>query len=266
MAMSLTLLSQATNGTTYEELRKGLYLNSEKAVVPNTYQEFLGLIQKSTGQSELMVANRIYLQQEFQLNKNFQEVAVQKFYANVESIDFTKKNETAHLINTFVEEKTDGKIKQVVTPNTLTPMTHVFLVNSIYLKSIWLQPFPKRSTRKRKFYISETESVETDFMFMKRRIWHTTVDELDIAALRLDYANSSFSFIILLPNKRTGLAALEAQLQNVILSKIVDQTEYKEYKVIIPKFKIESEFNMNDILKKVCVDKNKCCKIKFLIK
>ena len=264
--MSLTLLSQASNGTTYDELRKGLHLNSDKAVVANKYQEFLGVLQKSAGQSELLIANRIYLQQELQINKHFQEVAEQKFYAKVESVDFTKKNETAHLINTFVEEKTKGNIKQIVTPKTFTPLPHVILVNSIYLRSIWLLPFPRRSTRKQKFYINETESIETDFMFMKRSIWHTTVDELDIAALRLDYANSSFSFIMLLPNKRTGLSALEAQLHNVNLSKIVDQTKYKQYEVNIPKFKIESEFSMNDILKKVCVDKKQMRKIKLFMK
>lgn len=81
MATALALLSQGTNGTTYEQLRKVLYLNSDKTVVADQFHEYFGLIKKSAGQSELMVANQIYLQQRYQLKEKFQKTAVNKFFA-----------------------------------------------------------------------------------------------------------------------------------------------------------------------------------------
>lgn len=253
MAMALTLLSQATNGKTYEEFRKSLHLNGVKSVVANQSHEYIELIEKSAGQSELMIASQIYIQQEFQLNTNFQKMAINKFHTGVESVDFRKENETIELINNFVEEKTNGKIKEIVTADKITPLTRIFLVNSIYLNSTWAQPFPLRGTRRDKFYISETETVDVEYIGMKKSVWHTDVNELNAEALGLDYANSNFTFIIILPNKRTGLSTLEAHLPNIDLSEIVDQMRDHEHRIKIPKFKLQSEFQMNDILKKVCI-------------
>lgn len=256
MATLLTLLSQATNGTTYEEMRKVLYLNSDKAVVAEQHHEHFGLVQKSTGpSSELMIANRIYVHQECELNESFQKVAENKFFTQVESIDF-RRNSTAaaQLINDFVSEKTKGKITEIVTPELLGGETVVFLVNSIYLKSIWRQPFSRDYTHRGPFYISDTETVDVDFMLlMKKKVWHTTVEELDSTALGLDYANSSLSFIIILPNNPTGLPMLETRLQKFNLPKIIDNMTFEERVVTIPKFKVESEFQMKDILANVCI-------------
>lgn len=169
-------------------MRKGLYLNSDKAVVADQFHEYFETIETSAGQSEMIVTNQIYVHNEFQLNENFQEMAVQKFRAGVDSVDFRKQNDTIKLINDFTIEKTKGKINNIVTPNILDSSTVVFLLNSIYLKGIWLKRFPLRGTRKRKFYISEMETVDVDFMWMLSDVWHTSVDELNVTALRLDYA------------------------------------------------------------------------------
>lgn len=261
MAAALTLLSQAANGTTYEEFKKGLYLNREKTITADQFHEIIRLIHKSAGQSELMITNQVYLQQGYLLNKYFQEVAVNKFHSGVETVNFGEANQTAQLINNFVTVKTKGKIQGFVNPKIFNIDTRVFLVNAIYLKSVWLEPFPRRSSKrfhnesfyKEKFYISETETVDIEFMSMKKNLWHAVVNELDVAALRLDYANSNFSFIIILPNTRTGLSSLEAQLNNVNLSTIIDQMSFSKCHIKIPKFKVESAFKMNDILKKVCI-------------
>lgn len=259
MAMALTLLSQVANGITYEELRKGLYLNSDKAVVADQFHDVFKLIEKSAGQSKLIIANQVFLQQEYQLNKDFQEIAVNKFNSGVQSVNFRETNETKQFINSFVAKKTNGKVKEFVTQLTFDENTRLFLVNSIYLKSMWEQPFPLRSSKRvfnesfynEKFYISETKTIDVQYMSMTKYFWHATMDELDAAALRLDYASSNFSFIIILPNTITGLPMLESQLHDVILSKIIDQMSFSECHIKIPKFKVESKFSMNDILKKV---------------
>ncbi|XP_031621063.1 leukocyte elastase inhibitor-like [Contarinia nasturtii] len=215
---SLTLLSEAANGTTYEQLRKHLHLNGDKSDVADKFKEYIKIIKRSAGQSELMIANQIYVHEGFQLNQDFRKIA----------------------------------------SDMLGESTTVFMVNTIYLKSIWLQPFPRHKKPgggfydwKENFYISETETVEANFMKMKKKVWIVDLHELDIAALRLDYFQSNFSFIIILPNKRMGLSTLEAQLQNINLSKIVEKMKFMEYEVQIPKFKVTTELLLNDILKKI---------------
>lgn len=261
VATALTLLLQATNGRTCAQLKNCLHLQDNyiaKSHVADQFRNYIALIKKSAGQSELMIVNQIYVQQTFRLNKEFHEIAANEFDAGVESVNFSNTNETTQLINNFIRTKTMGKIEKFVPPGIFDELTRVFLANAVYLKSAWVQPFPLprirngvKLERTRKFYISETETIDVNFMANKESFWVVDVPDLDISALRLDYLNSNLSFIIVLPNKRTGLSTLESQLQNMDLSTIVGRMSFQLYKVEIPKFKVTTKLHLNDILKKV---------------
>lgn len=251
VAMALSLLSQATNGTTFDEIRTGLHLNMDKITIADQFHQYYGSVEKSAGQSKLMIANQIFVQQVIPLNTDFQEVAIKQFFSGIESVNFRSNVDTANTINNYVKRKTNEKIQEIVQPEMFDDRTVVFLVNTIYLKSKWAEPFDKRATFKEYFYINETEKVVVDFMTGYRKCSMAFLDDLDSTALSLDYANSSLSFVIVLPNNRTGLQTLESQLANYDLSRMNFASKRKSL-VTIPKFKIESQFNINEILKKVC--------------
>ena len=63
-------------------------------------------------------------------------------------------------------------------------------------------------------------------------------DELDASGLILDYEKSDV-ILILLPNKRGGLASLEAKLKSYDLGDLVDRMYSQEVTLSLPKFKIE---------------------------
>lgn len=68
LAMALGLLSQGTNGLTFDELRTGLHLKDlDKKSIADQFHQYYRLLDKSAGQSELMVANQIYVQQGYEL-------------------------------------------------------------------------------------------------------------------------------------------------------------------------------------------------------
>lgn len=250
--MAISLISQASDGITFDELQNGLHLSSlENVTIADKFNEYYVLLQKNAGQSELMVANRIYVQQDFPLKPSFQEVATVKLFSGSESVDFTKANVTADIINKFVGEKTNERIKEIVKSDRIDPNYRAILINAISFKGTWVQPFPV--ILKRNFYISETEFVERDFMFVSQRFWSYSMDKLDARAIRLDYANSNFSFVLIMSNNRTGFDALESQLLNYTLSQIMDQMTKFKCIIYMPKFKIESSFSLKEILKKVWV-------------
>lgn len=253
--MLLTLLSQATNGKTFDELRRGLYLSSYKSIVANQYKEFDRLIRKSAGKSELMIANQIYVQRGYQLNEGFKELAVKKFATGIESVDFTQPNQSAQIINHFVEQKTKQKIKDFVDPNILKGNPLVFLVNAIYLKCKWRYKFPKYDPRKIEFYFNETNSVWVDSLHMEKMDFNFGyLNELDAKGLEITYGNSNFTFLIILPNNRTGLTELESRLKNYDIATVFDQMHITKINVQIPKFKVETEIRMNDMLINVRIE------------
>lgn len=251
VANSLALLSQATDGSTFDELKKGLHLNVDKSTIANQFPEYYKQLQNGAGSSIFSIANQVYVQQGYAIKKNFQEVAVQKFLSSIESIDFSKKNEAAARINQLVKEKTYNKITDLIKPDMLGADSRVILINAIYFKGDWERKFNEQFTAKDDFYISETEKVKVDFMYMSNSFNYAFLDDLEASALELKYANSNFSFVIVRPNSRTGLSALETKLNNYNLTAITEKMEYDEIDIWIPKFKAEYEVKLNDALKNV---------------
>lgn len=249
---ALTLLSQATAGNTFNELQKVLYLNENKTIVANQFYEHSRLVQKSIGQGNLSIANRIYLRKGYSLNKRFQEVATTKFSSGIESVNFTNNLETAQTINRFVEEKTNGKIKNLIESNAIDEHTAVMLINAIHFKADWLYKFEDKHTTVGDFFMDESKKVHVEFMKVTNNFRRKYFNDLDATALELKYAESKFAFIIILPGTHTGLSPLEALLKNYNLSQIADNLwEAFPMNVIIPKFKTDFSIKLNDVLKKV---------------
>lgn len=253
--MALGLLSQGTVGTSFDELRTGLHLtNMDKKSIADQFHQYYRLLNRSVGQSELMFANQIYVKQGYELKTYFRDVASMNFFSGVEAVNFVDAESTARTINNFVKIKTKDKIREVVNPDMFSLDSLVVSVNAIYLKSEWVHHF--RSTPGPWwFYINETEKVVPAYMKVETDFRLAELDDLDAVALRMDYRNSNLSFVIVLPNKRTGLQALEPQLADYDLSRMLDKMDYRGCRVTIPKFKIESEFDMKDVLTKVSSQK-----------
>ncbi|XP_055317359.1 antichymotrypsin-2-like [Sitodiplosis mosellana] len=245
----LALLAQAAECNTLDELKTELHLYGDKASVAEQFHILYKLLQKSAGNSTFLVANQIYVQQDRSINKRFQEVAVQKFSSGIETVNFANGLKAAEIINRFVGKKTNGKINGLVTPDAFSPITQAILVNAIYFRSDWKYKFEEAYTIEEDFYTSKTERVAVDFMNIKEQFYYGDVPDLDATALEMKYANSNFTFIAILPNNRTGLSALESKMTEYNLATVTSQMSLQEVDVKLPKFKIEFEIKLMDVLK-----------------
>lgn len=253
VAMALSFLSQATNGRSFEEIKKALYLNTHKATIANQFHDYYKMIQKSAGDSKITIVNQIYVQQGYQLQESLQRLASENFFSGIESVDFKKANDTAEIINKFVKKRTDGEILEIVKPDEFDEQTSVILINTVHFKSLWKYPFSKKNTRQSLFgNLSPRELSFPYFMSTKGYFMRTFVHELGANALMMDYKNSNWSMIILDP-KGVAFLTVEERLKNYTLLQVVNQMTECYCLVSLPKFKIETEFDLNDILKNVCI-------------
>lgn len=245
VASALALLQQGAAGGTFEELRKGLHLTADKQTTATQFLDYYDLLRKSAGKSILTIANHVYIKTGYQVNPNF------KYTSDIEFLDFSNSGPSAQKINRFVAEKTQGKITEIIPPGVLNGETRAVLVNAIYFKGDWQQKFEKINTKKDCFYINQTASVMTDFMHTRKHFNYASIQALDATVLDMKYLNSNLSFMIVLPNQRTGLSTLENNLINFGLNNIINLLFTYEVIVTIPKFKIEFEISLNQILSKV---------------
>ncbi|XP_031621971.1 serine protease inhibitor 3/4-like, partial [Contarinia nasturtii] len=176
-------------------------------------------------------------------------IAVEKFSSGIESLDFNDSNKSARTINAFVEANTNRMIKDFIKPQMLNSDTRLVLVNAIYFKGTWKYQFNKLATRNGDFHINETVKNRVEYMTIKKCFDYGELDGLDAKALEIKYADSNFSFLIILPNSRSGLLALEGKIENYKLNDITSQMRLTTCSVTIPKFKAEFEIDLESVLK-----------------
>lgn len=260
----LALLLLAANGDTFKQMRKSLYLEDNKILIADHFHKYNELIKNNNAKTSLLIANQIYVKEGYSLKKTFQNIATEKFSCSVESLNFFNNIQAAQTINQFVDDKTNGKITNFIQAQDIDNDIALMLINAVYFKSDWKHKFNKSLTQPDNFYINENETVQVDFMKILSNFHIGRIDELEASALEMKYANSKYSFMILLPWSRTGLSTLETKLKKFDLTMITKS--YTEYAVDvkIPKFKTEHDLKLNDILKNVCIKTvlNFCLKTK----
>lgn len=89
------------------------------------------------------------------------------------------------------------------------------------------------------------------FRFLQAHFRYAEFPELDAKGINLPYKDSDMSMFIILPNRRSGLAQLEAKLKTVNLQDLQRNMYKSEVEVSLPKFKIEFEVSLVDALRKV---------------
>ncbi|KAK5645687.1 hypothetical protein RI129_004151 [Pyrocoelia pectoralis] len=245
----LAMAYQGAAGKTADSFASTLHVGNQE-VASTGYHHVMKTL-NSVEDVMLHIANKIYIMHGFPLKEKFHKSTSELFFSEAESVDFAENVESAKKINIWVEEKTNSKIKDLVTADCLNELTRLVLVNAIYFKGNWAHQFSKEATRTEKFYISDSETVDCDMMHITKRFNYRDDEELDAQILEMKYTNENVSMVIILPHKRNGIEELEKKLVNVDLSTISERMRNVEVEVSLPKFKIETTMDLNDVLTKM---------------
>jgi serine protease inhibitor len=73
------------------------------------------------------------------------------------SEDFSKSKEICDIINNHITANTNGLIKDVMNPSMVTPNVAAFLVNTVYFKCMWTEPFEKELTEPKAKFTSDLD-------------------------------------------------------------------------------------------------------------
>ncbi|XP_018017147.1 leukocyte elastase inhibitor isoform X3 [Hyalella azteca] len=189
---------------------------------------------------ELHVANNMYVSHKLDLQQEFSDALTQHFQAAAKVVDFGGQTEAVRQeINQAVEEATKNKIKNLIPEGILDALTRLVLVNAVYFKGLWTKPFDKARTQDLPFYTDETNSVNVPMMKAKEEYRYMIRKDLEATVLGMDYQGGNLSLVIVLPDKRTGLAEVERRLQGVDLRELFDSGRKVKVEVTIPRFKLE---------------------------
>lgn len=245
------MLSQIAENNTLTQILRGLHLANDKSLIATQFSEQNELLSERAGESIISIINQLYIKNGLQIKKSFHDVAINQFKSGVESLDFSNSQAAASKINSFVESKTNNKIRNLFKPADLAADTSMIIVNVIYFKGLWAIDFPVHRTLPGDFFTDESNKIQVDFMTESDGYRYAELNDLNSKVLELQYKRSNMSFVVVLPNSRTGLSALESSIHNYDFKRITTQLHDENVQVTLPKFKFEYEIDLSNVLQRV---------------
>lgn len=245
----LALAYQGAAGDTAKAFASTLQLPESKSAADG-YKNVMGSL-NNVPNVTLHIANKVYVKSGVKLKSSFEQVARNSFYSEVEPVEFAQAAAAAKTINSWVENKTNKKIKDLISSDSLSDLTRLVLVNAVYFKGNWADKFDAAHTKKEPFYLNDNDKIDVDMMHIKKNFRFGENQDLDATILELPYTNKDLSFVVILPNAKNGIKKLEEKLASTDLTTLTNQLYSTEVNVALPKFKIETKIDLQPILKQV---------------
>lgn len=255
LLIALAMTCFGTRGKTAEELASVLHLIPDSSSGPNMKKFLFSLNSSSDNNTKLLTANKLFIEKSLEILKSYR-AGIHEFYdSEITSVDYKQRTEEVREeINKWVEQKTNDKIKGLIPPGMLSSETRLVLVNAIYFKGLWLQPFMKEETFPGTFFVATNQKVQVQMMRQEAHFKFFESKELGCQILEMPYIGSKMSMVIFLPVETDGLGSLEGKITYGNFEKslsTLDSSRPEEMEVFLPKFKLAQKFSLNDFLSKM---------------
>lgn len=254
IATVLSMVYLGARNNSAKQLENILNAFSFQDKIHIAFQEYMNILQSESKNFTLKSANRIYANQKLLVSNDYKSELTKLYLSTIESVDFDKNAaKTKDVINQWVENYTNGKIKDLIPDNALTPETLLVLINAIYFKGNWAEKFPEEATSKRDFFIGVGQQIEHDMMYISDKFFIKTDANLGCKILELPYVGNSLSMFVVLPDEIDGLSTLEQKLNPDFFHSLSERKGFRksEVEVFLPKFRLESRFELKDVLAKI---------------
>ena len=249
ISSALAMTYGGARGETAAQMAKALHFGLPQEGVPPAFaglQSRLDAVQ-TKGKVKLSIANSLWPQKKFAFLPGYLDLCRKHYGATITPLDYVNAPGPARkTINDWVEDKTNKKITDLIAPGVLDAMTRLVLVNAIYFKGDWANPFKAALTKPAPFHVTAAKTVDAPLMQQKKEFRYGETPNLQV--LELPYTGNDLSMIVLLPRKTDGITVLEEFLTPEAITKWSEGLDRREVEVFLPKFKMTSQFSLGDKL------------------
>ncbi|KAL1785010.1 serpin B6 isoform X1 [Sigmodon hispidus] len=258
ISSALAMVCMGARGSTASQMMQALSLDkcsgNGDGDVHRAFQSLLSEVNKTGTQYLLKTANRLFGDRTCDILASFKDLCRKFYEAEMEELDFRGDTEQSRQrINTWVAERTEDKIKELLSPGTVNPDTMMVLVNAIYFKGNWEKQFNKEDTREMPFKVTKDVEKPVQMMFKKSTFKMTYIGEIFTKILLLPYVGLELNMIIMLPDENVDLNMVEKEItyEKFIEWTRPDKMDEEEVEVFFPRFKLEENYDLKDVLCKL---------------
>ncbi len=229
VAVALAMTRNGARGATGAEMDDVLH-SAGPAALNTGLNSLTSLVESRAGEREradgskatvaIDVANSLWGQHDTEWNQKFLDALATNYGAGLHLVDYKTDAEAARgLVNDWTAKQTHDRIEEILPDGVIDSLTRLVLVNAIYLKAPWEQPFQASMTEPRPFTRQDGSRVDAETMsgmlngagFARGDGWQ---------AARLLYAGGELAMTVVLPDD-ADLNAFEQSVDGPRLTDIL---------------------------------------------
>jgi serpin B len=195
---------------------------------------------------QLNIANALWGQKGYEFLSEFLDVLAENYGAGLRVLDFGRDPEKARqIINDWVYEKTEEKIKDLLPEGIIDAATRLVLTNAIYFNAKWRLPFEESQTSDGVFHLLDGSQATVPFMTQTASFRYAGGDGYQV--VELPYVGDELAMDIFLPSQG-NFEVFERALTAERVGEILEDLESSSVILTMPKFEYESDFSLRDVL------------------
>ncbi|XP_044525476.1 serpin I2 [Gracilinanus agilis] len=248
----LGMVQMGAKGKAHHQIRKALRLQEDSIGEEfSSLKSFLSAMPPKRQEFTFNLANALYLQEGFLVKEHYLHSNEDFFQSAVKLVDFQDAKSCAEAISTWVENKTDGKIKNMFSNEDFGPLTRLVLVNAIYFKGNWKKKFREEETHTSDFTIKDGSIIKVPMMKMRLRtkFGYFSHSQMNYQVLELPYEGDEFSLILLLPAEDVALEELEKNISMDQMQSWFTKMQEEHVEISLPRFQVEQKLDFKEFFK-----------------
>jgi serine protease inhibitor len=252
ISSALALTYEGARGSTAEEIRSVFHFPANDTFSRQGFSMINADLNRPDAGYTLRTANALWAEKTYSFLPEYLQIAREFYRANVTNLDFTNAPEASRItINQWVEDQTEDKIRDLIPPGVIDPLTRLVITNAIYFHGTWQKEFDKNLTHGADFNTTPAVTVHVEMMERTDADSFYPYSENDqFQILKLPYnhtGNAGLSMLILLPRDEI-LAAVERSLTLQNLSAWTGNLTSQRVNVYLPKFHLETKYDLSATL------------------
>ncbi|KFV74852.1 Alpha-1-antiproteinase 2, partial [Struthio camelus australis] len=250
ISTSFAMVALGAKSATLMQVLDGLAFNLKKTQEEEIHEGFcqlLSMLNRPESELQLSLGSALFIDEALKPLQKFLD-DVKRFYeSEVFSIDFNNSSGAENQINSYIKEKTNGKIVKLV--EDLDPVTAMVLVNYVFFKAHWEKPFSTLYTKREDFFVDKKTSVKVDMMYRKGYYRNYYDEELSCWLVQIPY-NGNAAALLVLPDE-----GKMKQVEDALLKRTVSRWEKflldRKIHLHIPRFSISGTYDVKKIVKQM---------------
>lgn len=242
---ALGMVYQGAQGRTASEMATVLHAKNPTDLAKHS-RALLATMNQKDLPYVLNTVNALWVEKNTAINPQYQKVINDDYLAHVTRLDFLHdKQGSIKIINDHIAEHTHQKIQNLLSNDAINADTRLILTNAVYFKGRWQKVFDKDATKPAPFHVTPQQTMNVPMMYQKSTFEYGENAQLQI--LSLPYQGDNLRMLVVLP-RENQLSNVEKSISVKNLATWRGLLSSHKVEVYLPKFKLETKYNLVDTL------------------